>query len=147
MIGVPAAAGGEPREVVHRQPAGQPHPVVARGIGEARADHEVRARRVHRLQQAGDLARIVLPVGVALHDDGVPLGHGVPEAAAERATDAEVHGESEHGRAGARRDLRGLVERAVVDHERGVAVGAHLVARRDLRSRSSFHAGITTSTS
>ena len=124
-------------------PAGPTDGVVLVPGGEARADHEVGRPRGHGVEQLGDLRRIVLAVGVALHDDRVAVRDRVPESAAQRAADTEVDRQAQHLGAGALRDLGGAVDRTVVDDERRVTRGVHLVDdapdRRFLVERGDHH--------
>ena len=102
---------------------------VGPGAGrEARADNELRVVLGHRVEQRRDLCRVVLAVGVTLHDNAVAVRDRPPKPAPQRTADSEVHGKSEHDRAGVTGRIGRAVERAVVDHERGISEVTH---RRD----------------
>ena len=73
--------------------------------------------RSDRLDDRGELRRIVLAVAVDADSEVEVVLERVAEAGLHGAADAEVERQAQHPRAGCARDLGGAVVRAVVDHE------------------------------
>jgi len=115
---LPGDRGQHDREDEVADPAADRHAVAGVAAKATPADHvRLVARGVELREEVVDVRRLVLAIAVDLRGDVVAVPQGVLEAGLHRAADADVEGMADdHG--AARLGLgRGVVDRAVVDHD------------------------------
>lgn len=100
-----------------RCPKDAPAGSFARHAKKARSDHDVGGAIHDRCQQRGDRVGIVLTVGVEQHDRARVQAARVAEARVERLGFAAIALMPKHDRARLLGDPRGLIRRAVIDHD------------------------------
>ena len=91
--------------------------LVATPVSKARADAEIGLPGQNGLQNRRQLSRIVLAVAVHLHRDVVATFECESIAGLDRATDAEVEGQTQHVSSAIRRDPGCSIRGTVVDHD------------------------------
>ena len=111
----PRQAREHPGEQHHGPAARAADHVGVVRLGEAGADHHVGA--VQPVDEVGQEAGIVLPVGVDLHGHVVAVAQGVAVAGPHGTAHAEVERQPAHGGPGRRRHLGRAVGGAVVDDQ------------------------------